>query len=214
MRRIVLVSSLFAAVALIAFSAIAGDFFSSGITASAPTVTLPDRVLGKADAPVTVEEYVSLTCSHCAEFYNKILPELEPKYVDTGKVKFILRDYPLDGLSLKAAAVARCMPDDEYYPFVKTLYKNLQQWATTTNPEQILVQYAKLGGLSEEKAKACLADKGMQDAIIAERMTASDKRSVEATPTFIINYGAEKIDGARDASEFAAVFDRLLAAKK
>jgi protein-disulfide isomerase len=211
MRRFALASSLIVAIAAVAFSVFAADF---GSMASGSATVLPDRILGKADAPITVEEYVSLTCSHCAEFYNKILPELEPKYVDTGKVRFILRDYPLDGTALKAAAVARCMPEEEFYPFVKTLYSNLAQWATATNPEQVLIQFAKLGGLTEDKAKACLQDKSMQDAIIAERMTASSKFNIEATPTFIINYGAEKLDGAREASEFSAVFDRLLAAKK
>src|SRR5262249_31135009 len=84
---------------------------------AADTVTVPERILGKADAPVTVEEFVSLTCSHCADFYTNILPELEKNYVETGKVKFILRDFPLDGLALKAAALARCMPEEQYYPF-------------------------------------------------------------------------------------------------
>jgi protein-disulfide isomerase len=181
--------------------------------ARADDMKLPDRILGKADAPITVEEYVSLTCTHCGEFYTTILPELETKYVDTGKVRFILRDFPLDGTALKAATLARCMPEDEYYPFVKTLYKSLTSWATSPNPEAILIQYAKLGGLSEDKAKACLADTKLQDAIIAER-THATQLNIQATPTFIMNNGAEKIDGAQPAMSFSAAFDRLLAAKK
>ncbi len=175
---------------------------------------LPDRVLGKTDAPVTVEEYVSLTCTHCAEFYTTTLPELETKYVDTGKVRFILRDFPLDGVALKAATLARCMPEDEYYPFIKTVYKSQMSWATAPNPETILMQYAKLGGLSDDKAKACLADTKLQDAIVAERTTATQNLNIQATPTFVMNNGAEKIEGAQPAAAFAAAFDRLLAAKK
>jgi protein-disulfide isomerase len=174
-----------------------------------------NRVLGSPDAPIKVDEFVSLTCTHCAEFYTTILPDLEKKYIDTGKVKFILHDFPLDGNSLKAAAVARCMPSDEYYPFVKTLYKALNTWAFGTgNPEDNLIQYAKLGGLSEEKARACANDTNLQNAIIAERTTASEKYQVEATPTFIVNDGVEVIKGAQPADAFSAVFDKLLAAKK
>jgi len=184
-----------------------------GSTAAAPAMVLPDRVLGKADAPVTVEEFVSLTCSHCAEFYNETLPVLEKNYVDTGKVKFILRDFPLDGTGLKAAAIARCMPPDSFYPFVKILYKNQMAWAVDANAEKTITQYARLGGLTEDKAKACLADTRLQDAIITERTAGGEKYDIEATPTFVINNGAEIIKGAMPAEKFAATFDRLLAEK-
>lgn len=176
---------------------------------------MADRVLGKTDAPIKVDEYVSLTCSHCAEFYNATLPDLEKKYIDTGKVKFILHDYPLDGVSLKAAAVARCMPVDEYYPFVKILYKNLMTWAFGGGDAvNNLIQYAKLGGLSEEQARACANEAKLQDAIVAERTDATEKEKVEATPTFVINDGVEVVRGAETAEHFAAIFDRLLSAKK
>ena len=179
--------------------------------AIANNAPVPDRILGKASAPVTVDEFVSLTCSHCADFYNNILPGLEKDYVDTGKVKFVLHDFPLDGTSLKAAVIARCMPEDEYYPFVKLLYKNQ---ASCADPEKIMLQYAKLGGLSDDKAKICLADTKLQDAIIAERTEAASKYNVEATPTFVINGGAEVIKGAQTPAAFTEIFDRLLAPKK
>lgn len=177
-------------------------------------VTVPERILGDKNAPVTMEEFVSLTCSHCADFYTKILPELEKTYVETGKVKLILRDFPLDGVALKAAAIARCMPEQQFYPFIKVLYTNQAQWAFTNDPDSRLIQYAKLGGLSQEKAKACLADTAMMDAIAAGRTTAAEKYKVESTPTFVLNGGVQKISGARPASEFAAAFDALLPAKK
>lgn len=186
-----------------------------GAHAAAPAKTdavLPERVLGKADAPIRVDEYVSLTCPHCAEFYNTTLPELEKRYVDTGKVKFIFHDFVMDHAGLQAAIIARCMPADEFYPFIKILYSNQQAWMMSSNPEGIMISYAKLGGLPEDQAKACLADTKLQDAVVAER-TASDSK-IEATPTFIINGGAEKINGALPVAEFAKVFDKLLAAKK
>lgn len=182
------------------------------LPAFADEAVIPERVLGKADAPITVEEYVSLTCSHCAAFYNDTLPDLEKTYVDSGKVKFILRDFPLDGLALKAAAVARCMPVDEYYPFVKVLYKNQTSWIASKEPEKTIIQYARLGGLSEEKATACMQDTKMQDAIAAGIGKAKQKVGIEATPTFIIN-GTEKLQGAQPAAKFTEAFDRLLGAK-
>jgi len=176
---------------------------------------MADHVLGKVDAPVKVDEFVSLTCSHCAEFYTTVLPILEKKYVDTGKVKFVMHDFPLDGISLKSAAVARCMPDDEYFPFVKTLYSNQLTWAFSGgDPEANMIRYATLGGLTAEKAKACANDTKMQDAIIAARESAAAKYHVDATPTFVLNDGAQVIQGAQAADVFSAAFDHLLAAKK
>lgn len=183
-------------------------------TAKSSDIVFQDRVLGKADAPIKVDEYVSLTCSHCAEFYNITLPVLEKRYVDTGKVKFIMHDFVMDHLGLQAAVLARCMPADEFYPFVKILYSNQQAWALSSNPENVIVSYAKLGGLPEDQAKACLQNSKMQDAVVAERNAGEEKAKIEATPTFIVNDGVETISGAQPVEEFAKVFDRLLAAQK
>jgi protein-disulfide isomerase len=177
-------------------------------------VMVPERVLGDANAPVTVEEFVSLTCPHCAEFYTTVLPKLKVKYVDTGKVKFILRDFPLDGTGLRAATLARCITPSEYYPFIEALYSNQAAWATQPSPDKTLIMYAKLTGLDEAKALVCLNDTKMQDAIVAGRSEAQKKYSIAATPTFVLNGGAEKIEGAQDADKFSVVIDKLLAAKK
>lgn len=184
-------------------------------TTTAQAASLKEHRLGKADAPVVVEEYVSLTCSHCAEFYNDILPELEKKYVETGKAAFVIRHFPLDGISLKGAALAECLPDEQYFPFIRTLYAGQKNWAFGTgNPETTLIQYSRLAGLSEEKAKACLNNTDVQNALMTQRQQASENAKIEATPTFVINKGAEVIRGAQKAAAFAVVFDRLLAAKK
>ena len=175
---------------------------------------IPERTLGKADAPVTMEEYVSLTCSHCAEFYAKILPELEKRYIETGKLKLVLRDFPLDGVALKAAALARCMPEQQFYPFIKTLFANQQAWALSANPDQTLMQYAKLGGLAGDKAEACLKDMAMMDALTAARTAAAEKYKIQSTPTFVLNGGARTIVGAKPVSEFAAAIDALQPEKK
>lgn len=170
----------------------------------------PERSIGKKDAPIKVDEFISLTCTHCAHFYNDILPDLEKKYVDTGKVRIVMHDFPLDGLGLKIAALARCMPEDEYFPFVKVLYKNQMNWVASSDAEKIVTQYAKLGGLAEDKAKACLLDSKMQDQVVAERTDAQQKYSIASTPTFVINNGTEKIEGAQPVEKFSAIFDKIL----
>jgi len=171
-------------------------------------------VLGSDKAPIKVDEYMSLNCGHCADFFEKTMPELEKKYVETGKVRFVMHDFPLNRDSLKAAAIARCMPEDQYLPFIKTLFSAMNTWAFSGNPEAKLVQYAALGGLAADKAKACANDKKLQDEIIADRVAAVSKYHIEATPTFVVNDGAEIINGALSAEEFSALFDRLLAKKK
>jgi protein-disulfide isomerase len=174
---------------------------------------LPDRVLGKPDAPVKVDEYVSLTCPHCAEFYNDTLPALETNYVDTGKARFVFHNFVLDGVGLKAAQIARCMPEQQFFPFVKMLYKDQNAWAAQIDPAKVLISYAKLGGLPEDQAKACLADTKLQNAIIAERDEATQKYKIEATPTFILNDGEETIKGVAPYEQFAKLLDKLAAEK-
>lgn len=169
---------------------------------------LPERALGKPDAPVKVDEFVSLSCPHCAEFYADVMPELEKRYVDTGKVRFVMHDFVRDGADLKAATLARCMPVDEFFPFVKLLFKNQMNWVTLPDPEKLLMSYAQLGGLSPDKAKACLADTKLQNALVADMTNMTQKYNVEATPTFVVNDGAATIKGAQSVEEFAKVLDR------
>lgn len=178
---------------------------------AAPPMTLPDRALGDPKAPVKVDEYVSLTCPHCAQFYNGVLPILEKRYVDSGKVRFVFHDYVMDRAGLTAAILARCMPADQFFPFIKILYANQESWVLNPDPQKILFSYARLGGLPEDKANACLKDEKLQDAVVAEQASVEGK--VEATPTFIINDGVQTIAGSQPADVFAAAFDRILAGK-
>lgn len=180
----------------------------------AQNATFPNRTIGQEHAPVVIDEYISLTCPHCAHFYLNILPELEKRYVKTGKVKIIVHDYPLDGLSLKAASLARCMPSEEYFAFVQILYDNQAKWVGSPNPEKILVQYARLGGLDEERGRQCINDQNIQGQIVAERQAAQDMYDVSSTPTFVFNKGVEKMGGAGDIDTFAATINRMLAHSK
>jgi protein-disulfide isomerase len=177
-------------------------------------MTFPDKVIGQERTPVVIDEYISLTCPHCAEFYNTTLPELEKRYVKTGKVRIIMHDFPLDGVSLKAAALARCMPAEEYFPFIQILYDNQAKWASVPNPDKTLIQYARLGGLDEDRAKTCLNDPTIQSAVIAERTAAVEQYDVGSTPTFVFNKGVEKMVGASNIEGFATIIDRMLAHSK
>jgi protein-disulfide isomerase len=176
--------------------------------------SLPERALGKADAPLTIIEYSSLTCSHCADFSNKVLPEIEKRYIDTGKVRLVYHDFPMDAISLKAAALSHCMPQAEFFPFIKIVFNNQMTWIRADNPTATLVQYAQMAGLQGDKAKACMEDTKLLDALVAVRADATDKYSIQATPTFIFSDGDTKIIGARSLEEFSAAIDKALAKKK
>jgi protein-disulfide isomerase len=164
--------------------------------------TLTEHVMGDPAAKVTITEYASLTCSHCAHFSQEILPKLQEKYIATGKVKLIYRDYPLDALAFRAAMLAQCMPEERYFTFIKTLFANQTAWVSSANPDATVVQYAKLAGLSDDRVNACLGDKGLQAALVQRRMEAENKYKVTATPSFVINYGQETISGATNFEEF------------
>ena len=172
-----------------------------------------DRTLGKTDAPVTMIEYASLTCSHCAEFATKTLPELEKQAVDAGKLKIIYRDFPLDGTALKAAALARCLPKEQYFPFIKLVFAKQSTWATAADPIAALMPLASLAGLDPETAKACTTDTKILDALAAKRLEAEQKYKVAATPTFVFNDGADKIEGAAQLAQFMTKIDALVEAK-
>lgn len=192
---------------------VALSFSGTPVWALSPqeAATLPDRVLGKADAPITIIEYASLTCGHCAMFQDEVLPLLKEKYVETGKVKIIYRDFPIDGISMKVAAVARCMPEASYHPFVTLLFKNQGSWVHAEDPVKAVAQYARLGGLSPIDAEACGKNEKLMDAIADGRVKAEFDYKVAATPTFILNGGKDKIEGALPFDQFSAKLDQLLA---
>jgi protein-disulfide isomerase len=159
-----------------------------------------DRVLGKADAPITIIEYASLTCPHCAHFEVDVLPKLKEKWIDTGKAKLVLRDFPLDEPALRAAMVARCAPPERFYPLVDTFFAQQEQWATTRDYRAALEKLAKLGGISNKEFAACISDKKLEDQVAQSRLTAAQQLGVDATPTFFIN--GKKFDGAPTLEAF------------
>ena len=134
---------------------------------------LGDRVLGKDDAPVTIVEYASMTCPHCAHFHETTYPELKKRYIDTGKVRFIFREFPLDPLAAGASMLARCADKDKFYPLIETLFQQQTKWAVE-KPIPQLMAIAKQAGMSEQTFNACLSDQKMLDAMQAEQKRATE----------------------------------------
>lgn len=148
---------------------------------------LPDVALGKSDAPITIVEYASMTCSHCAAFHVTTYPELKRKYIDTGKVRFILREFPLDPLATAAFMLARCAGDDKRTAIVDLLFAQQKNWAFTEKPVESLANLVKQAGVTEDAFEACLKNQELFDKINKVRDHASEKFGVNATPTFFIN---------------------------
>jgi protein-disulfide isomerase len=145
-----------------------------------------DVVIGSDKAPVTVIEYASMTCPHCAHFTATTFPELEKRYIDTGKVRFIFREFPLDALAAAGFMLARCAGKDKFMPIVETLFAKQNDWVVQ-KPIEPLKAIAKQFGFSEESFNECLANQKVLDDIQAVRDRAAGKLGVNSTPTFFIN---------------------------
>ncbi len=167
------------------------------------------RSIGKPDAPIKIVEYASLTCSHCAHFHNDVLPELKSKYIDTGKVYLEFREFPLNDPALKATLTARCLPEDKYEGFVNLLFKTQDHWAGGLDYMTSLRQNAKLAGMSDATFDACQAEPQMKLKVADSMKAAQEKWKISATPTFVINDGAETISGAQPLTEFERVFRKV-----
>ncbi|MEP9385721.1 DsbA family protein [Mesorhizobium sp. KR9-304] len=168
---------------------------------------LPDKVLGNDDAPVTIVEYASMTCPHCAQFHATTLPELKTKYIDTGKARLIFREFPFDPRAEAGFMLARCS-NDNYFPMVDVLFKQQQNWASVENAKDALLQISKLAGFSQESFEACLTDQKLLDDVRAVQKRGSDEFKVDSTPTFFINGNTYK--GALTIAEMSAIIDGML----
>jgi protein-disulfide isomerase len=184
---------------------------SGVILADAPgallQVTKNDRILGNPNAPITIVEYASMSCPHCAHFAKDVLPELKKDWIDTGKVKLVLRDFPLDKLALQAAMIQRCAPPDRFYAFADTFFADQQKWVMADDYKAALARLAELGGMSKSEFDACLKNSTVENQILQERLVASKDLGVNATPTFFIN--GTKFDGEPTVAEFDKILSGL-----
>lgn len=167
-----------------------------------------EMAIGDPDAPVTMIEYASLSCPHCAQFHTDTFPELKKRYIETGKVRMIFRDFPLNQPALQATVIAHCGGAERYVSFIDVMFKMQATWSQAPDPVTELKQIAKLGGLSEEQVDACLADQSLVDSILEGRLEGQNEHKVQSTPTFVIN--DEVYPGNRSIDEFAAIIDPLV----
>jgi protein-disulfide isomerase len=166
---------------------------------------LPEMSIGKDDAPVTIVEYMSMTCPHCARFHNDVFEAIKTKYVDSGKVKFILREFPLDSRATAAIMLARCATKEQYFPMVSALFKSQMTWATAEDGRAALLQMSKLAGFTQESFEACLTNQKLLDDVVATREKASKDFGVDSTPTFFIN--GSRYAGEMTVEEMSALID-------
>lgn len=169
---------------------------------------LGDVWLGSDDAKVTVIEYASMTCPHCAHFHTSTFPDFKKKYIDSGKVRFTLREFPFDPLATAGFMLARCNGNDKYYPMVDLLFTQQKSWAGTPNPVESLLATVKQAGFTQESFEACLKNQSIYDAVNAVRERAEKVFGVDSTPTFFIN--GQKQSGALSLEELDKILAPLL----
>jgi len=183
-------------------------------TPAGPTAPLPaladmlaDKALGSAAAPITMIEYSSLTCPHCATFHAATLPSIASAYIETGRVRFIYRDYPLDNTAVSAAMVARCS-GDRYFAVLDLLYRSQATWAQAGNLAVALAQAVASSGMTTAEVTTCLGSTELRNGILAMRTSGQTEFGVRATPTFVIN--GQRLEGALPFADFDALLKALL----
>ena len=171
---------------------------------------LGDVVQGPPDAKVTIVEYASLTCSHCGAFHRDTYPALKSRYIDTGKVRFILREFPLDPLATAGFMLARCDGEQKFYPIVDLLFQQQRAWTTTDRPLDALRQMMRQAGFSQEKFDACLKDQKLYDAVNAVKNRGMETLKIDSTPTFFIN--GQRYPGNMSIDEIEKIITPMLGA--
>ena len=170
---------------------------------------LGDRSLGSAEAKVVIVEYASTTCPHCAKFHTENFPTVKKEYIDTGKVRFVFREFPLNDVDLAAVMLARCAPEDKYFPLLDIYFEQQERW-TKGNPRDELFRIAQLAGFTKESFEACLKNEQVAKGIIDSRNRAETEFGVQSTPTFFIN--GEVLRGIESIEELKKLIDAALAA--
>ncbi|HKU70107.1 MAG TPA: DsbA family protein [Burkholderiales bacterium] len=207
-----------AALTLTGLSALAGfsplrlitEAMAQSATDVAKPVSLPDMALGPANATVTVTEFASMTCPHCAAFTEKVFPKIKSEFIDTGKIRFIFREFPLDIKAAAGSMLARCIAKDDgpkYFAVIDLLFKQQNDWVVK-NTTETLTRIGKQAGLTQAQVEDCLKDQALLDKIAADQKYAAEVLKVDSTPTFFVN--GERIKGETSIDEFKKKIDPLL----
>ncbi|MCP4393658.1 MAG: DsbA family protein [Alphaproteobacteria bacterium] len=170
-----------------------------------------DHSLGNDDAPITILDYSSFTCGHCGNFHMQTLPKIKEKFIDTGKVRFVFRDFPMEGKSAAASMLSRCAPKESYYDVLDVFFGNQSDWMMFADTKEKLSGYVSLLGMTDEDTKACLRNEKLLKALMDMRTEAVETYGIRATPTFIVQKGMrqEKIEGAVPLSKFEEIIKKL-----
>lgn len=171
---------------------------------------LAERAMGDPDAPVVMIEYASMTCPHCARFHNEILPKVKASLIDTGKVRLIFRDYPLDTHALRAAMMARCTDRANYFNLVEVIFKNQDRWVKSADPLAGLKQLGALAGMDSSYIESCIKNPQLEQFILSGMQDAQRKYKIKATPTFVFNNDAEQLSGDQNPEDFENMVQKLM----
>jgi protein-disulfide isomerase len=198
--------------ALVGFSPLRliADAMAQSASDVAKPVSLPDMAIGPANAKVTVTEFASMTCPHCAAFNAEVFPKIKSAYIDTGKIRYIFREFPLDIKAAAGSMLARCIAKDDagkYFAVIDMLFKQQNDWVMK-NTTETLTRIGKQAGLSQQQVEDCLKDQALLDKIAADQKYATEVLKVDSTPTFFVN--GEKIKGETSFEEFQKKIDPLL----
>jgi len=188
------------------FALLAGVFPARAAVAPIEDATA-ERALGQADAPVTIIEYASLGCSHCADFHRQTRPKIKAAYIDTGKVRLVFVDFPLGAPAVAAAMVARCAPKSAYFGLIDVFFRDQERWAASRDPMKEIANIGRFAGLSDKDVDACLQSEPVLTHIRTGVENATRRFGVDSTPSFVIEgtlmKGAQPFEAFRDAIEAA-----------
>jgi protein-disulfide isomerase len=176
----------------------------------AKPVSLPDMALGPANAAVTITEYASMTCPHCAAFNAEVFPKIKSEFIDTGKVRYVFREFPLDIKAAAGSLLGRCIAKDDpgkYFAVVDLLFKTQATWAGPKTTESLIL-IGKQAGLGQQTVETCLKDQAQLDKLSADQKYANDVLKVDSTPTFFIN--GEKIKGETSFEVFSQKINAMM----
>jgi len=187
-----------------------GEAMAQAASDVAKPVSLPDMALGPADATVTITEFASMTCPHCAAFNAEVFPKIKAEYIDTGKVRYIFREFPLDIKAAAGSMLSRCIANGDagkYFAVTDMLFRQQADWVVK-NTTETLTRIGKQAGLTQQQVEACLKDQALLDKIAADQKYAAEILKVDSTPTFFVN--GEKIKGETTLEEFEKRINPLL----
>ena len=173
-------------------------------------ITENDFVIGNKNAPITIIEYASLSCSHCASFHNDTLADLKKEYIDSGKIKFVFRDFPFNYPALLGSMVLQCIPNSTRYQYMNALYELQPKWVSRENAKstQELFKIMQSGGMTKEEFDNCIYDTELEKKILENVMAAQNELNIQSTPSFLIN--GMLVEGNKSIKEFRQIIDKIL----